>query len=332
MAKTVLITGVAGFVGAAVAKRMLADGWRVVGVDNLNDYYDVALKEARLADVRAAGGEAFTFEKIDLAERAPLMEVCERARPEVIIHLAAQASVRYGLVNQDAYLNSNLTGHFNVLMAAKAGKEAGWLKHLLYASSSSVYGNMLAEGGSEQVCREDAKVDKPVSLYAATKVADEVLSHAWQVQFGVPCTGLRFFTVYGPWGRPDMSPMLFAKKILAGEAIPLFNAGDLWRDFTFVDDVVEAIAGLVKRGGQAEAEVFNIGNQNPVRMTEFVETLAEVLGVEAKVDNLPWPPTEVYRTCADTGKLKGAIGWVPETKLRDGLAAMAGWYQEHYGS
>lgn len=324
--RTVLVTGVAGFVGMHTALRMLRDGWRVVGVDSLNDYYDVKLKKARVKELERVGGKAFAFVKLDVADRAKLLKLVDKERPEVIIHLAAQASVRYGLVNQDAYLENNLIGHFNVLMAAKAGKEAGWLKQLLYASSSSVYGHIPADG----VCRETAKVDEPVSLYAATKVADEAMSHAWQVQFGVPCTGLRFFTVYGPWGRPDMSPMLFAQKMLAGEAIPLFNSGDLWRDFTFVDDIVEGIAGLVKRGPQGKAEVFNLGNQDPVRMTDFVATLAKVLRVTPKVDNLPWPPTEVYRTCADTSKLRAAIGWAPSTKLSDGLAAMAGWYRGYY--
>lgn len=335
--KTVLVTGVAGFVGAAVAARLLGEGYRVVGLDNLNDYYDPALKEARLERLRGLGGD-FVFHKLDLAERDGVIALFAETRAEVVVHLGAQASVRYGLKNPLAYLNSNLIGHFNVLEACRQQGEGGYpVRHLLYASSSSVY------GANEKIPFEETDdVSRPQSLYAATKRADELITHAWCHQFAgqpgaFPATGLRFFTVYGPWGRPDMSPMIFARAIVDGTAIPLFNSGDLWRDFTFVDDIVEAIVRLMPvlpmahDNGGTPHTVYNLGNQNPVRMTDFVATLALALGTEAKVDNLPWPPTEVYRTYADTSRLRAAVGWAPATSLEDGLDAFAGWYRGWHG-
>ena len=335
--KTVLVTGVAGFIGSSLAARLLGDGYRVVGLDNLNDYYDPALKEARLERLRGLDGD-FSFHKLDLADRDALIALFTATRAGVVVHLGAQASVRYGLKNPLAYLNSNLIGHFNVLEACRQQGIAGApVAHLLYASSSSVY------GANEKVPFEETDdVSRPQSLYAATKRSDELITHAWCHQFAghpgaFPATGLRFFTVYGPWGRPDMSPVIFARAILSGNPIPLFNHGDLWRDFTFVDDIVEAIVRLMPvapaaadHGGTPHT-VFNLGNQNPVRMSDFVDTMAGVLGVEAKVDNLPWPPTEVYRTFADTSRLRSAVGWAPATSLRDGLAAFADWYRAWHG-
>ncbi|PIZ30719.1 MAG: hypothetical protein COY40_03710 [Alphaproteobacteria bacterium CG_4_10_14_0_8_um_filter_53_9] len=325
MSKTILITGAAGFIGMSLARQLLDAGHTIIGLDNMNDYYDTNLKHARLKVLEKEGGNNFTFYKADFADREALLAITRKHTPGLIVHLGAQAGVRYGLLNQDAYLQSNLIGHFNILMAAKELHEQKHLTQLLYASSSSVYGHISKEGS----CAEDADTSKPVSLYAATKVADEALSHAWQTQFGISCTGLRFFTVYGPWGRPDMTPLMFTEKIMNGDKIPLFNSGDLWRDFTYIDDIVKGITGLIARGPQPTPEVFNLGNQNPVQMTDFVQTLASVLGKEAFIDNQPWPPTEVYRTSANTEKLKAAIGWAPATPLAEGLKNMATWYQTY---
>jgi UDP-glucuronate 4-epimerase len=319
--KKVLVTGAAGFIGHAVACRLLTEGWRVVGIDNLNDYYDVRLKKARLADLKShAKSKSFSFQKLDLTDRAALMRLVKKARPQVVIHLAAQAGVRYGLENPPAYLESNLIGHFNLLEAVR---QAGGIRHLLYASSSSVYGSR-----KDAPFREGDDVSQPVSLYAATKAADELLTHAWSAQFGLAATALRFFTVYGPWGRPDMSPMLFAAAILEGRVIPLFNGGDLWRDFTYVDDVVEAVMRLVGQApkGKIPYAVFNLGNQKPVRMTDFVTALGQVLGKKPRIARKPWPATEVYQTCADTTRLKKAIAWQPAMPLKKGLEQFAQWY------
>jgi UDP-glucuronate 4-epimerase len=335
--RTALVTGVAGFVGMATAARLLADGWRVVGFDNLNDYYDPTLKEARLAHLRGlpqAGN--FSFHKLDLADAAGVLKLVVETQPEVVIHLGAQASVRYGLKNQVAYLNSNLIGHFNMLAACKALNEAspGTLKHLLYASSSSVY------GGNEKVPFEETDdVSNPQSLYAATKAADELVTHAWVNQFtgsqgAFPASGMRFFTVYGPWGRPDMSPMIFASAILNGTAIPLYNKGDLWRDFTYIDDIVEAIVRLIPAlpKGKVAHEVYNLGNQSPVRMDDFVAVMGKVLGKEPVVDLREWPPTEVYKTYASTAKLQAAVGWAPSTSLEAGLSKFVAWYTPRHAT
>lgn len=335
--KTAIVTGVAGFVGMATAERLLADGWTVVGFDNLNAYYDVTLKDARIAHLQSLPQAAnFTFQKLDLADAAGVLKLVLETKPEVVIHLGAQASVRYGLKNQVAYLDSNLIGHFNMLAACKALNEAapGTLTHLLYASSSSVYGS------NEKVPFEETDdVSHPQSLYAATKRADELVTHAWVNQFtgsdgAFPATAMRFFTVYGPWGRPDMSPMIFAKAILDGSPIPLFNKGDLWRDFTYIDDIVEAIVRLIPAlpTGKVAHEIYNLGNQSPVRMDAFVATMAKAIGKEPVVDLREWPPTEVYKTYASTAKLQAAVGWVPATSLEAGLSKFVEWYRPYHQS
>ena len=326
----ILITGVAGFVGAALATRLLAQGTAVVGVDILNDYYPPALKQQRLANLAAAAqasGGAFTFHKLNLTDEPALTELVLATQPSTLVHLAAQAGVRYSLQNPAAYLHSNLIGHQHVLQACRAAQQAGHpVAHLLYASSSSVYGNQTKTPFSEA----DA-LEPPASLYAATKQANEQCTHAWSRQFGQPATGMRFFTVYGPWGRPDMTPMLFGAKILQGEPIPLFNGGDLWRDFTFIDDIVEAITRLLPlppAGGpqQVPHQVYNLGNQSPVQMRMFVEALAAALGRPAVIDAQGWPTTEVYQTFADTTKLQAATGLAPHTPLASGLAQFASWF------
>lgn len=330
MPKIALITGVAGFVGAAVAERLLTEGWQVVGLDNLNDYYTPVLKEARLAHIRRhPAGKNFSFHKLDLIDRDAVIALAVVSKPSVVIHLAAQASVRYGLVNQVSYLESNLIGHFNMLSATKALADSGHpVRHFLYASSSSVYGNN--ESTMEDGAFSEAdNVDKPVSLYAATKRANELVTHAWSHQFGLPATGLRFFTVYGPWGRPDMTPVMFTRAIAEGKPIPLFNKGDLWRDFTYIDDIVEAVFRLMSVIPEAHPTphtFYNLGNQTPVQMLTFVETLGKVLGKTPVLDMQGWPSTEVYKTHADTSRLKQAVGWAPATPLTTGLSRLAEWY------
>ena len=331
MMRTALVTGTAGFIGAALAERLLIEGWQVIGVDCVNDYYSPALKEARLAHLASLpNGKNHHFHRINLTDRSALVALAQATRPQVIIHLAAQAGVRYGAVHQVPYLESNLIGHFNMLAAAKALADIGQpVSHFLYASSSSVYGANAQPGEDTVAFTETDDVSRPVSLYAATKRADEMVTHAWSHQFGMPATGLRFFTVYGPWGRPDMTPVMFSKLITEDKPIPLFNKGDLWRDFTFIDDIIEAIIRLIPVTPTANPTphvIYNLGNQNPVRMLEFVQTLGDVFGKQPVLDLQDWPATEVYKTFADTSRLKAAVGWAPHTPLAEGLARMAAWY------
>lgn len=327
--RTILITGAAGFIGHACATRLLREGWHVVGLDNLNDYYSPALKQARLDDVASHPQAAnFQFHMLDLTDLEALNALVLEAKPQVILHLAAQAGVRYGMVHQQPYLASNLIGHFNVLQAAKTLADAGHAPaHMLYASSSSVYGNREGEDTNAGFAETD-DIMQPQSLYAATKVADEALSYAWANQFKIPLTGLRFFTVYGPWGRPDMSPLMFTRAMHTGTPITLFNGGDLWRDFTYIDDVVEAITRLIEKApaGKTPHEVYNIGNQNPTKLTDYIAALEEATALKANVVNAPRPATEVFRTAANTQKLKAAIGWAPYTPLVEGLKKLNAWY------
>jgi UDP-glucuronate 4-epimerase len=325
----ILVTGAAGFIGHALSKRLLNEGYTVVGLDNINDYYDPKLKKARLKDLAAhPKAKNFTFKKLDLTNLAGLKKLALATKPQAIIHLAAQAGVRYGLTHQQPYLESNLIGHFNILQVCKALADAkAPIAHLPYASSSSVY------GANEKVPFEETDdVSRPVSLYAATKRADELITHSWSHQFGLPATGLRFFTVYGPWGRPDMSPLMFIDAVYKKKPINLFNSGDLWRDFTYIDDIVEAILRLMPVAPKTDKKsptphtVYNLGNQSPVQMSTFITTLEKVTGKKAQVKNLPWPPTEVYKTYASTTRLKKAVGWAPATPLEKGLANLNAWY------
>jgi UDP-glucuronate 4-epimerase len=334
---TICITGTAGFIGHALATALLKQGFAVAGLDNVNDYYDVSLKRARLADLTvtaAATGSAYSFTETDLTNAGAVNAWLLHHKPSHVVHLAAQAGVRYGLVNQQVYLESNLIGHFNMLAGLKALTDAGHpVRHFLYASSSSVY------GAQEHVpFTETDNVSKPLSLYAATKRANEMVSHAWANQFNLPSTGLRFFTVYGPWGRPDMSPMLFASAILNGTPIPLYNHGDLWRDFTYVDDIVQAIILLLDKPPSAATDngiphrILNLGNQNPVRIDAYVKIMGNVFGKEPIVNLLPKPATEVYRTYADTSALHALVGWAPSTPLAEGLKNFATWYAPRHSS
>ena len=320
-AKTVLVTGAAGFVGSYVAARLAGMGHRVVGCDNFNDYYDPQLKHDRVAALlQPAGVEC---EKIDIADAAQLRALFERVRPELVVHMAAQAGVRYSLQNPDAYIQSNLVGFGNILEACRHHQ----VEHLLYASSSSVYGS-----NAKVPFSEADQVDEPVSLYAATKKANELMAYSYSHLYGFPATGLRFFTVYGPWGRPDMAYFSFTEKMLRGEKIPVFAEGKLTRDFTYIDDIVEGVVRLLFKSqpagtGKARHAVFNIGNNQPVMVLDFVRTLECVLGTEAVLDFQPMQAGDVPATHADTGRLQAWVGYKPATPLETGLTRYRDWYR-----
>jgi UDP-glucuronate 4-epimerase len=332
----VLVTGVAGFIGSHVAERLLARGDQVVGVDNLNDYYDPALKEARLARVSALG--PLTFARIDVADRQAMTDLFAREKPNRAVHLAAQAGVRYSLINPHAYADANLVGFLNIL---EGGRQNG-LEHLVYASSSSVYG-----GNTRLPFSEHDTVDHPVSLYAATKKANELMAHAYSHTYQLPVTGLRFFTVYGPWGRPDMALFLFTKAILAGQPIDVFNHGNMSRDFTYIDDIVEGVIRVLDKTAvpsdtfNAETpdpaisntpyRLFNIGNNRPVKLMEYIEALEAAIGKTATKNYLPMQTGDVANTFADTSELDAWVGFKPNTPVREGVARFVQWYRKYYG-
>ena len=330
-----LVTGAAGFIGFHVAERLLAAGHQVTGLDNLNDYYDVNLKFSRLALLQT--NPAFRFVKGDLADRTLIASLFAEGQFQRVIHLGAQAGVRYSLDNPHAYADANLVGHLNILEGCRQHQ----IEHLLYASSSSVYGlNRKTPFSTAD------SVDHPVSLYAATKKANELMSHSYAHLYGLPCTGLRFFTVYGPWGRPDMALFKFTKAILAGQPIDVYNFGEMKRDFTFIDDIAEAIIRLVdvipqpntewcvETGSPAESSapyrVYNIGNSQPVELKTFIHELESALGVPAKMNLLPLQPGDVLETSADTSALEAVIGFKPQTQLASGLARFVSWYRTFY--
>jgi len=330
-----LVTGAAGFIGFHVAERLLAAGHQITGLDNLNDYYDVNLKLSRLALLQ--GNPAFRFVKGDLADRNLMATLFAEGQFQRVIHLGAQAGVRYSLDNPHAYADANLVGHLNILEGCRQHK----IEHLLYASSSSVYGlNRKTPFSTAD------SVDHPVSLYAATKKANELMSHSYAHLYGLPCTGLRFFTVYGPWGRPDMALFKFTKAILAGQPIDVYNFGEMKRDFTFIDDIAEAIIRLadvipqpnmewtVETGSPAESSapyrVYNIGNSQPVELKTFIHELESALGIPAQMNLLPLQPGDVLETSADTSALEAVIGFKPQTPLASGLARFVSWYRTFY--
>lgn len=318
----ILVTGAAGFVGSFVAARLAAMGHQVVGCDNFNDYYDPQLKHDRVAALLAPAGVA--CHTVELADAAQVTALFERERPTLVVHLAAQAGVRYSLENPAAYVQSNLVGFGNILEACRHGK----IEHLLYASSSSVYG-----ANAKVPFSEDDQVDAPVSLYAATKKSNELMAHSYSHLYGLPATGLRFFTVYGPWGRPDMAYFSFAEKMARGATIPVFAEGLLTRDFTYVDDIVEGVVRLLFKPTPGSATsaphtVFNIGNHNPVRVLEFIQTLEQVMGVEAQKEFLPMQPGDVPATHASIDKLKAWVDFAPTTPLATGLANFWTWYRD----
>ncbi|MFP2421040.1 NAD-dependent epimerase [Pseudescherichia vulneris] len=329
-----LVTGAAGFIGFHVSERLLQAGHQVVGIDNLNDYYDVNLKQARLDLLQKPG---FSFHKIDLADREAMAALFADEKFDRVIHLAAQAGVRYSLENPHAYADANLIGHLNVLEGCRHNK----VQHLLYASSSSVYGL-----NRKMPFSTDASVDHPVSLYAATKKANELMSHTYAHLYGLPTTGLRFFTVYGPWGRPDMALFKFTKAMIEGKSIDVYNYGKMKRDFTYIDDIAEAIIRLqdvipqsdanwtVETGSPASSSapyrVYNIGNSSPVELMDYITALEEALGIEAEKNMMPVQPGDVLETSADTQPLQEVTGFKPETTVKDGVKNFVDWYRGFY--
>ena len=323
----VLVTGVAGFIGMHAARALLAQGADVVGVDNFDPYYDVALKEARLATI--AGTPGFAFIRTDLADVDATAALFRNGRFTHVVHLAAQPGVRHSLTHPHAYLRNNVDAFGCVLEGCRHGKVA----HLVYASSSSVYG-----ASHTLPFSEDQRVDQPVSLYAATKSANELMAYSYAHLFGLPVTGLRFFTVYGPWGRPDMSPMLFTRAILAEEPIRVFNEGRMRRDFTYVDDIVEGVARVLARppaatgGAGAPAAIYNIGNSDAVELTHFIATLERLLGRTAIRDPQPMQPGDMVDTYASVARLQALTGFVPSTPLATGLGHFVAWYRSYFGA
>jgi UDP-glucuronate 4-epimerase len=320
--RRILVTGAAGFVGSFVAARLAAMGHQVVGCDNFNDYYDPRLKHDRVRALLAPAG--VVCHTVELSDAAQVAALFERERPQLVVHLAAQAGVRYSIDNPSVYIQSNLVGFGNILEACRQGA----IEHLLYASSSSVYGN-----NAKVPFSEDDQVDAPVSLYAATKKSNELMAHSYSHLFKLPATGLRFFTVYGPWGRPDMAYFSFAEKMMRGATIPVFAEGLLTRDFTYIDDIVEGVVRLLFKPTPATATsaphtVFNIGNHNPVQVLEFIRTLESVMGVEARKEFLPMQPGDVPATHASIAKLKAWVDFAPTTPLATGLANFWTWYRD----
>ncbi len=348
--KPILVTGAAGFIGSALTRKLLAQGHNVVGVDNLNDYYDPALKKARLSSIEKLNNDLveskdkaqtvqspWSFHKVDLENNSEISHLFEEIKPSAVVNLAAQAGVRYSIENPSAYIQSNLVGFGNILEGCR--KSA--VKHLVYASSSSVYG-----GNSKLPFSESDSVGHPVSLYAATKRANELMAHTYSHLYSLPTTGLRFFTVYGPWGRPDMALFLFTKAILNGENISIFNKGKMVRDFTYIDDIVESLSRLIFKpatpqidfdtslpnaaNSWAPYKLFNIGNSKPTQLMEYIEAIESSLGIKAKKNLLPMQSGDVQATAADTSALEEWIGFKPNTSIQEGVSNFVKWYRDFY--
>ncbi|MEZ8046048.1 NAD-dependent epimerase [Vibrio sp. 10N.237.312.C02] len=329
-----LVTGAAGFIGSAVVEQLTAKGCQVVGVDSLNDYYDVALKESRLARIEHVN---FKLVQLDIADRDGVANLFETEQFDRVIHLAAQAGVRYSIENPHAYADSNLVGHLNILEGCRHNE----VEHLVYASSSSVYGL-----NAKTPFATSDSVDHPVSLYAATKKSNELMAHSYSHLYDIPTTGLRFFTVYGSWGRPDMAPFIFTKKILDGDAIDINNNGDMWRDFTHVIDIVEGVVRIadvvptrdnvwtVELGSPATSSapyaVYNIGHGSPISLMDFVKAIEEELGIEAKKNFREMQPGDVYQTYAETQDLFAVTGYTPKVSIKEGVAEFIQWYRDFY--
>lgn len=333
----ILVTGTAGFIGNELAIRLTARGDEVTGIDNLNDYYDVSLKQARLNRLKNEAN--FSFQKLDIADRPAMAQLFENHQFDAVVNLAAQAGVRYSLKNPAAYVDANLVGFGNILEGCRQTA----VKHLVFASSSSVYGS-----NTKLPYVETDNVDHPVSLYAATKKAGELMAHSYAHLYGIPCTGLRFFTVYGPWGRPDMAYFSFTRKILAGETIPVFNEGKMLRDFTYIDDIVDGIVKVIDARptgdehwngdtpnpatSYASYRVFNIGNNQPVELLRFIQVLEDCIGKKADMQLLPMQDGDLRATLADTDSLEKAIGFKPGTTIETGLRRFVDWYKGQYGA
>lgn len=337
--KTVFITGIAGFIGSNLAKRLLneVEGVKIIGIDNMNDYYDVALKESRLEELSEYAN--FSWVKGSIADKEVIDKIFAEYNPQIVVNLAAQAGVRYSITNPDSYIESNIIGFYNILEACRHSYDDGktGVEHLVYASSSSVYG-----ANKKVPYSTEDKVDNPVSLYAATKKSNELLAHAYSKLYGIPSTGLRFFTVYGPKGRPDMAYFGFTNKMVNGQTIQIFNNGDMYRDFTYIDDIIEGVMKIMpsipaETEDGAKYKVYNIGNNQPESLMYFVETLekclmkAGVITEPAKKEFLPMQPGDVYQTYADVTELERDFGFKPATSLEAGLQKFADWYKEYYG-
>ncbi len=349
----VLLTGIAGFIGFHCARRFLAEGHRVVGIDIVNDYYDVELKYARLRQLGFSRADTdrlrhepgirleadrLVFYKVDLQDREKVAAIFDEEKPELVVHLAAQAGVRYSLRNPWAYMDSNIVGFMSILENCRRHR----VRHLVYASSSSVYGSNL-----EQPFSVRHNVDHPLSLYAASKKANELMAHSYAHLFRLPCTGLRFFTVYGPWGRPDMALFIFTDRILRGEAIEVYNHGNMERDFTYIDDIVEGVWRVLNKVPEADAAwdgkksdpatsaapylLFNIGNHRPVSLLRFIELIESNLGLKAEKKLLPMQPGDVMSTCAEISALRSHVGYAPDTPLEAGVARFIAWFKDYYG-
>lgn len=335
----ILVTGTAGFIGYHLAKRLLERGDEVVGIDSINDYYDVRLKYARLSETGIAESEieygkavqsteypAYRFIKLQLEDRDALQKLFAEEHFDAVMNLAAQAGVRYSLENPYAYIESNVVGFVNLLECARHNP----VRHFVYASSSSVYG-----GNTKTPFSEDDRVDNPVSLYAATKKSNELMANVYSKLYGIPTTGLRFFTVYGPWGRPDMAPILFTKAIVAGEPIKVFNNGNLSRDFTYIDDIIEGVVRVIDKAPAATdehpvpAEVYNIGCGHPMQLMDFIRTLEKSLGKKAEMNMMPMQKGDVYTTYADTTKLERDFGYKPHVTLEEGISQFVEWYESY---
>jgi len=332
----ILVTGVAGFIGMHVAGRLVGRGDSVFGIDNLNDYYDVGLKLSRLDQLKVQSN--FVFHKCDICDQAELKNIFQDEMFDCVVHLAAQAGVRYSLTNPQPYINANIMGFLNVLECCRDLE----ISHLVYASSSSVYG-----GNTQIPFRENHNVDHPISLYAATKKANELMAHTYSHLYQIPTTGLRFFTVYGPWGRPDMAPLIFAKAILNNEKINVFNGGEMSRDFTYIDDIIDGVMGVLDKPAMpssrfdsfapdpaissAPFRVFNIGNNNSTLLMSFIAALEDALGKKAKMNMSPMQPGDVPATAADISAIQQWTGFRPNTKLQEGVEKFAAWYLNYYG-
>jgi len=326
---TVLLTGVAGFIGLHVAQILLARGERVIGIDSLNDYYDPALKHARLAELDGHNG--FSFHHLDFSDRAAMADLDAR-HPEIdrIVHLGAQAGVRYSLQDPYAYVQANVLGHLVMMELARGRMESGGLKHFVYASSSSVYG-----ANRDIPFSIDDRVDRPMSFYGATKKSNEVMSYSYASLFDIPTTGLRFFTVYGPWGRPDMSPWLFTERILRGEPIQVFNHGQMRRDFTYIDDIAAGVVAALDRPavateGEPPVRVYNLGNNQPVNLLDYIRVIEAACGREAVLDMKPMQPGDVLETYAEIEASRRDLGYQPTTPIETGIPRFVDWFRRYH--
>lgn len=323
--KTYLITGGAGFIGFYLSKSLLEKGAKVIGIDNLNDYYEVSLKEDRLAILNKFSN--YSFIRTDIADKEAVFRMFEEYKPDIVVNLAAQAGVRYSIDNPDAYIQSNLVGFFNILEGCRYFP----VEHFVFASSSSVYG-----GNKKVPFSTEDKVDKPVSLYAATKKSNELMAYSYSKLYQIPLTGLRFFTVYGPMGRPDMAYFKFAKKIMKDEPIQIYNNGDMLRDFTYIDDIIKGVENILcnppkEDENGAAYKIYNIGNNQPEKLMDYISVLEKCLGKEAKKEYLPMQPGDVYETYADVGELMKDYDFKPSTSIEEGLSKFAEWFLEYYG-